>query len=217
MLLDEEKESKYQVAKRLGLGNPKDGADIYKKRDLTQLNDFLNLLKVSEKSRYYAGWGWEGLPKIPFSVICETVSLTHEEQDKILQTALKAENKYRISKEDITRFKKWKRANPNSSVEEGVKKILSLKPVTVVTHVIVCEVRNKLRDFIKTNSDYKEKILEIFHRKIHGKFYEVEATDILLTISMDEDAFKTFHEKQFKKNIPFTEFVNGLLEEEIVQ
>ena len=214
-LMEEENEDKYHIAERLDLGRPKDDTDIYKKRDISQLNNFLTLLQVSEKSRDYAGWGWEGLPRIPFSTICEIAPLQHEEQDKILQAALKGDKKSEIKKKDILKFKKWRTENPNISVEEGIEKILKLKPVTVVTHVIVCEIYEKLKNFIKTNDNYEEKIIEIFHKKIQGKFYEIEATDILLTISMDEKAFKTFHDQQFKKGVSFTEFVNSLLEEEI--
>ena len=214
-LMIEGNENKYEVAERLDLGRSKDGTDIYKKRDLTQLNKFLTLLSVSEKSRDYAGWGWEGLPKIPFSTICEIASLNHEEQDKILQAALKGEKKSEILKKDIMKFKKWRNQNPHLSVEEGIKKILKLKPVTIITHVIVCEIYERLKNFIKSDAQHKEKILEILQKKIQGKFYELETTDILLTISMDEKAYKIFHDQQFKKGVSFTEFVNSLLEDEI--
>jgi len=216
-LMDEENENKYQIAERLDLGRPKDGTDIYKKRDLTQLNNFLTLLEVSEKSRDFAGWGWEGLPKIPFTTICELSTFTHDEQDKVLQAALKGDKKSEIIKKDVLKFKKWRLENPKLSIEEGIQKILKLKPVTTVTHVIVCEINEKLRNFIKSHDDYKERILQILRKKIQGEFHELESTDILLTLSMDEKAFKTFHEQQFNKGVSFTEFVNNLLEEEIAQ
>ena len=215
--MDEENENKYQIAERLDLGRPKDGTDIYKKRDLTQLNNFLTLLEVSEKSRDFAGWGWEGLPKIPFTTICELSTFTHDEQDKVLQAALKGDKKSEIIKKDVLKFKKWRLENPKLSIEEGIQKILKLKPVTTVTHVIVCEINEKLRNFIKSHDDYKERILQILRKKIQGEFHELESTDILLTLSMDEKAFKTFHEQQFNKGVSFTEFVNNLLEEEIAQ
>lgn len=214
-LMEEENESKHQVAERLDLGRPKDGTDIYKKRDLAQLNNFLTLLQVSEKSRDYAGWGWEGLPKIPFTTICQIAPLQQDEQDKILQAALKGDTKSKILKKDILKFKKWRGENPKLSIDEGIEKILKLKPVTIVTHVIVCEIHEKLRNFIKSNDNHKEKILEILRNRIQGEIYELESTDVLLTISMDEKAFKTFHDQQFKKGVSFTEFVNNLLEEEI--
>jgi len=215
-LMNEENENKYQVAERLDLGRPKDGTDIYKKRDLTQLNNFLTLLQVSEKSRDYAGWGWEGLPRIPFTTICEISPLLQEEQDKVLQAALKGDKKSEILKKDIIKFKKWRNENPQLSIEEGIQKILNLKPVTKITHVIVCEIYEKLKNFINSNENHKQKILEILEKNIQGEFYELESTDILLTISMDEKAFKTFHEQQFQKGISFTEFLNNLLEEKLV-
>ena len=213
-LMNEENENKYEVAERLDLGRPKDGTDIYKKRDITQLNNFLTLLDVSEKSRDYAGWGWEGLPRIPFTTISEIASFTHEEQDKILQAALKGDKKSEVLKKDVLKFKKWRNENPKLSVEEGIEKILKLKP-TIVTHVIVCEIYEILKNFIKSNDNYKEKILEILRKKIQGEFYDLEATDILLTISMDEKVYKIFHDQQFKKGVSFSEFVNGFLEDEL--
>jgi len=48
-----------------------------------------------------------------------------------------------------------------------------------------------------------------------GKFYEIDTTDILITISMDEVAFKIFHIQQNKKGVHFTEFLNTFLEDKI--
>jgi hypothetical protein len=215
-LIDEEKEDKYQIVERLDLGRPKDGKDIYKKRDTTQLDSFLSLLKVSEKSRDYAGWGWEGLPKIPFSTIVQLSTFPHDEQDKVLQTALKSEKKSsEILKKEVIKLKKWRIENPKLTIEEGIQKILKLKPVTIITHVIVCMMEDKLKKFVQSNLEHKEKILEIFRNKIEGKFYEIEITDKLLTLSMDEEAYKKFYVQQFEKGISFTEFVNNLLEKEI--
>ena len=138
-LIDEEKEVKYQIAERLDLGRPKDGTDIYKKRDTTQLDHFLSLLKVSEKSRDYAGWGWEGLPKIPFTTIAIlSSSFTHDEQDKVLQAALKGEKKSEIKKNEAIKLRKWRTENPKLTIDEGIEKVLKLKTPTIITHVIVC-------------------------------------------------------------------------------
>ncbi len=214
-LIDEEKEDKYQIVERLDLGRPKDGKDIYKKRDTTQLDNFLSLLKVSEKSRDYAGWGWEGLPKIPFSTIVQLSTFLPDEQDKVLQTALKGEKKSEILKKEVIKLKKWRNENPKLTIDEGIQKILKLKPVTIITHVIVCMMEDKLKFFVKSNPDHKEKILEIFKNKIEGRFYEIETTNKLLTLSMDEEAYKKFYVQQFEKGVSFTEFINSLLEDEI--
>lgn len=215
-LMEEENEDKTQVAERLDLGRPKDGTDIYKERDLTQLRNFLTLLTVSEKSRDFAGWGWEGRPKIAFSTVCELASLTHDEQDKVLQTAYKNDTKKsEIKKKDATKIRRCRHENQDLSIEQCIKKILKLKPVTVVTHLVVCETYEKLKNFIKSNDNYKEKILEILRNNLEGKFHELDATDILITISMDETAYKTFHEQQYKKDVPFTEFLNTFLEDKI--
>ena len=215
-LIDEEKEDKYQIAERLDLGRPKDGTDIYKKRDTTQLDHFLSLLKVSEKSRDYAGWGWEGLPKIPFTTIAIlSSSFTHDEQDKVLQAALKGEKKSEIKKNEAIKLRKWRTENPKLTIDEGIEKVLKLKTPTIITHVIVCYIQDKLKNFIKSNPENQKLILEIFNNKISGKFYDIEITEKLLTLSMDEEAYKTFYNQQFEKDISFSEFVNNLLEEEI--
>jgi hypothetical protein len=213
-LMTEENEDKYEIAERLDLGRPKDNTDIYKKRDISQVNNFLTLLNVSEKSRDYAGWGHEPLPRIPFSTICETASLTHEEQDKILQSALKGTKKSNILKKDILKFKKWRINNPKLSVDEGIEKILHLKPVTNITHVIVCEISNILKSLFTSTENHQKKIIEVLQNRIKGKFYDVETNDILLTIAMDEESFKTFHDQQFNKGISFSEYINNILEED---
>ena len=117
-------ETQVQVAERLDLGRPKDETDIYKKRDTTQVSSFLSLLNVSEKSRDFAGWGWEGLPKIPFTTISIlSSSFSHEDQDKIIQSALQGEKKSSILKSDAIKLRKWKNANPNLVIEEGIEKV----------------------------------------------------------------------------------------------
>lgn len=216
-LMKEENEDKVQVAERLDLGRPKDGTDIYKERDITQLSNFLTLLEVSEKSRDFAGWGWEGHPKIAFSTVCEVASLPHDEQDKVLQSAYKSDTKKsEITKKDVFKIKKCRRENPDLSIDKCIEKILKLKPITVVTHLVVCETYDKLKNFIKSNDNYREKILEILRNNLEGKFHGLDATDLLITISMDETAYKTFHEQQYKQGVPFTEFLNTFLEDKIV-
>lgn len=216
-LMDEEKLDKVKVSERLDLGRPKDETDIYKKRDTSQVNNFLSLLEVSEKSRDYAGWGWEGLPKISFTTISIlSSSFTHDEQDKVLQAALQGDKKSNITKTDALKLRKWRSENPNLTVEDGIQKVLNLKPVTIITHVIVCYLSEKIKDFIKNNSDFKVKILSALRSRIPGKFYELENSDILMTLSMDEEAFSTFNNLQKTSEKSFTEFITDLLELEHV-
>jgi hypothetical protein len=214
-LMDEENKNLIQVSEMLDLGRPEEGSSIYKKRDTSQVNNFLKLLNVSEKSRDFAGWGWEGYPKIPFTTISKLSTLTHDEQDKILQSAYK-DKKKQILVKDVIKILKWRRENPKISIDECIEKILKLKPVTVVTHIVVCETYEKLKNFIKTNADFKQKILDILRDNLEGEFYEIDATDILITISMNETAYKIFHEQQYKKGVHFTEFLNTFLEDRIV-
>ena len=163
--------------------------------DTTQVSSFLSLLNVSEKSRDFAGWGWEGLPKIPFTTISIlSSSFSHEDQDKIIQSALQGEKKSSILKSDAIKLRKWKNANPNLVIEEGIEKVLQLKPVTEFRHTIICYLEEKIKNYIKTNPDYSQKILNALKNKIPGKFFQMETTDQLLIIVTDEEAFKIFNE-----------------------
>ena len=116
-LMDEENEEKSKVVERLDLGRPKEGTSIYKKRDTTQLNKFLTLLEISVKSRDFAGWGWEGYPKIPFSTVSELKSLPHEEQDVVLQSVYRRDTKKKeLTKPDARDVVKFRKENPRRSV-----------------------------------------------------------------------------------------------------
>lgn len=215
-LMDEEKEDKMQIAERLDIGRPKEGTSIYKKRDTTQLNEFLKLLDMSVKSRDFAGWGWEGYPKIPFSAVVKVSSLPHNEQDIVLQSIYRNnKDKRDLFKRDLQKITAFRQNNPNMTIQECIEKVFNLKPITIVTHFLVCETYDKLKNFIKSNIDHKEKLLDILKNNMNGNFYEIDTTDILITISMDEEAFKTFHDQQFKKGVHFTAFLNAFLEDKI--
>ena len=215
-LIDEEKEDKTQVTERLDLGRPKNGTSIYKKRDQTQLNKFLSLLEISEKSQDFAGWGWEGYPKIPFSSVLELKSLSHEEQDIVLQSVYKGgQQKKELFKDDMKKIVKFRYENKDLTIQECIEKVFKLKPVTITTHVVVCETYEKLKNFIKSNADHKKRLLDILKSNITGEFYDIDTTNILVSISMDEEAYEIFHEQQYKKGVHFTEFLNTFLEDKI--
>lgn len=215
-LMDEENESKIQISERLDLGRPKDGTDIYKKRDTTQIDMFLSLLRVSEKSRDLAGWGWEGLPKIPFTTIAIMAgTFTNDEQDKILQAALRGEKESEIRKQDVTKLRKWKNENNDLSIDEGIEKVLKLKPPKGTNHLILLLMEDKLKKFCLMHPEHKEKIIQSLRKRIKGEFYFVITNDKTLTIGTDEEAFKTFSFQKSEKDISFTEFANNLLEEEL--
>ena len=146
----------------------------------------------------------------------QLATMTPSEQDMIIQSVFSAKDKKKtLGKEDIKTIKKWRRTNPNLPIEECIEKILKLKPTTTITHLIVAEIRKKLQEFISVNKDYREKLLDILRKNLEGAFYNIDSTKILITISMDEAAYKTFHEKQYEQNIPFTQFLNEFLENKI--
>ncbi len=215
-LIEEENATLSEVAERLDLGRSQDQSNIYKKRDTSQVTSFLNLLKVSEKSRELAGWGYEGYPTIAFSLISQLSTLTPDEQDLIIQSVFNPDNRKKmLGKEDVKKIKMWRRENPDLPIEECIKKILKMMPTTTITHMVVSETREKLNRFIRLNTDYRKKLLDILRSHMEGEFYSIEATDILITISMDETAYKTFHDHQYKKNVSFTQFLNDFLEDKI--
>jgi len=109
----------------------------------------------------------------------------------------------------------FKRENPDSTIDEAIKKILDLKPITIVNYLVVCETREKLNSFIKNNKDYEEKLLRILKNSIEGEFYELSANDVVISIAMNEKAYQTFHQQQEVKGIPFTEFLNEFLEDKL--
>ena len=215
-LIDEEGDSLSTIATRLGIGQPKDTSNIYKKRDTTQVTSFLNLLKVSEKSRSFAGWGYEGYPTIPFSTIAILSTMTPHEQDLIIQSIYNTKDKTKsLGKEDAKKIRKWRNENPDIPINYFIEKILKLKPVTNITYIVVSEIQEKLKQFISSNEDYREKLLNILKNAIDGEFYSIDATDIIITISMNEKAYRTFHDHQYKQKISFTQFLNSFLEDKI--
>ena len=214
-LISEEGESLDKIAERLNLGKPQNTSNPYKPRNTSQITSFLNLLKVSPISRELAGWSTDE-SHISFSTIAQLSTMTTEEQDLIIQSILKSKDKKRtLNKEDVKKIKKWRNENPDLSITECIEKVLQLKPVTVVTHVIVVEVYDKLRRFIASNSDYEEKLLNILHNNLKGKFHNIDTGNSVMTISMDEEAYKIFFEHQYKKNSSYTKFLYSVLESRI--
>ncbi len=215
-IIDEEGDSLDKIAERLDLGKSKNMSNMYKKRDTAQVTSFLNLLKVSEKSRNLAGWAYDGYPKIPFSVISQLSTMMPDEQDMIIQSILNGKDKKRmLGKEDIKKIKKWRNENPDLSIKECITKILKLKPVVITTNIVVCEINEKLGKFIKSTSNYREKLLNILKDNLDGKFYSIDAGNSVIAISMDDMAYKIFYEHQYNKGISYTRFLDEFLENKI--
>lgn len=215
-LIDEEGESLDKIAERLNLGKQKNMSNMYKPRDTTQIASFLNLLKVSPKSRDLAGWSTDEYPRIPFSIIAQLSTMTPEEQDLIIQSILNSKNRKRtLGKDDVKRIKKWRNENPEISIRECIEKVLQLKPVTVVTHLVVVEIHDRLRRFIASNLDYEEKLLGMLHMDLGGKFHGIDVGKSVMAISMDEEAYGTFYEHQYRKGSSYTRFLDDFLESRI--
>ncbi len=215
-LIDEEGESLDKIAERLNLGKQKDTSNMYKPRDTSQITLFLNLLKVSPKSRELAGWSTDEYPHIPFSTISQLSTMAPEDQDLIIQSILSSKDKRRIlGKEDVKRIKAWRNENPDLSMRECIEKVLKLKPVNAVTHIIVVEVHDRLRRFIESNLDHREKLLAMLRSGLGGEFYDINVGKSVMAISMDEDAYAPFYEHQYKKGSSYTKFLDWFLESRI--
>ena len=213
-MIDEEQESLDKISERLGLGKRKTG-NIYKKGDTSMVRDFLNLLKVSKKSRELAGWNPK-YPYIPFSTISKLSTMTPEEQDNIIQSTFSSGSEKRIlDKEDVKRIKTWRNDNPSLPIQEGIEKVLRLKPVTVVTNMVVVEISGRLRQFVNTAPDYKARLLDMLQGDLPGKFHNIGASKSVMTISMDEEAYRIFHEHQYDRGSSYAEFLDDFLENRV--
>ena len=214
-LIDEEGVSLDKIAEMLNLGKSRDASNMYKRRDTSQIAVFLNLLKVSEKSRDLAGWSTEKYPKIPFSIISQLCTMNEEDQDLIIQSILNPRDKKQVVRRDVEVIKKWRNENPDLSIRECLEKVLRLKPVAEVTHMVTVEIHDNLRRFMESNPDYKERLLEMLHDGLDGRFHDINTGESVMVISMDEDAYRIFHEHQYKLNSSYAEFLYGFLEDKI--
>ena len=215
-LIDEEQESLDQIAARLNLGRPRDMSDVYKRRDTTQISLFLNLLKVSKKSRDLAGWGTDDWPRIPFSTVAQLHTLTEEDQDAIIQSILQSGDKKRtLTRDDVVRIKRWRRENPEMPIRECIENVLKLKPTAAVTHMVVMEIRDTLRRLMDSDPGWQEKVLEMLNRDLPGTFHGMDAGRSVIAVSMDDEAYGRFHEYQYGRGLSYTRFFDEFLGDKI--
>lgn len=213
-LKDDENGDLAKVSERLNLGKPKE-ISLYKKRDTSQVVNFLNLFNVSKKSRSLAGWSTDGFPKIPFSLVSQLASLAPDEQDLILQSVYNSSNKRVLSKEDVIKIKRWKNANADTPIDACIEKILKMKPVKTINYIVVCGLEPKLKKFIASHKDYRQILLKTLRKNLDGIFNTIDASDMFVSISMDDVAYDIFGEYQYKRNISFTKFLNDFLDDKL--
>ena len=209
-LIDENAESLEQVSERLGLGKPKNLSNIYKKRDTSQINTFLNLLKVSEKSRDLAGWGYEKYPKIPFSLVAQLSSMTFDEQDLIIQSTFNDDGRRVLGKEDVKKIRKWRKENRDLPVEDCIKNVLKLKPVSNIRHLVVANIHDNLKKFLAHGLNPEDRLLTLLKNQIDGEFYHVTIGTAVIAISMDSVAYKTFRDFQHNSSKSYSDLLDKL-------
>jgi hypothetical protein len=213
-LMNEEKLDRVQLSGRLGLGRTENLANMYKKTDTTQVGLFLDLLEVSPKSQSLAGWGWEKPPKINFTTICRLSKLPHNEQDVVLRSVYRSKKK-QLRSQDAIKLVTFRNENLDLSIDEVIDKILKLKASQETSYMIVCEAGEKLRNFIKNNNNFEEKLLKILRENMEGTFYEINSSEEIIAILLDSKAYSIFHEEQEVKGNQYTDFLNDFLEDKI--
>ena len=209
-MMDENSETSGQVAERLGLGRPKGASNIYKKRDTSQVAAFLNLLKVSEKSRELAGWGYEKHPKIPFSLVAQLSSMKPEEQDAIIQSAFNDEGRRVLGKEDVKKIRRWRNDNPDLPIEDCIRGVLRLKPVASTRHLVVADIRANLEKFLADGPDPEGRLLALLERRVEGTFHQATIGRSVVAISMDAVAYKTFRDSQYRRGRSYSDLLDAL-------
>lgn len=209
-LMDENAESPEQISARLGLGKPKNLSNIYKKRDTSQITTFLSLLKVSEKSRELAGWGYEKYPKIPFSLVAQLSSMTPDEQDLIIQSVFSEGGGRVLGKEDVKKIKKWRNDNRDLSIDVCLKNVLKLKPVFNTKHFVVADIRDNLKNFLACAPDPETRLLILLKNQINGDFYHVTVGTTVVAMSMDSVAYKTFRDFQYNRGESYSDLLDRL-------
>ena len=73
----------------------------------------------------------------------------------------------------------------------------------------------KLKNFVNSDKNYHEKILNILKGVLEGVIYDIAVDGDIITIEMDNIVFDKFQYRQRQKHIPFTEFLNSLLEDRL--
>jgi len=147
-------------------------------------------------------------------VILKTVNFSHDEQDKILQTFKSNDKKEKLTQADVQNIRKCLDSDSNLTIDDCIEKIMKLKVVDI-TNLVVCEIQDRLNNFIKSNDDYEKKIIDTLKNNLNGEFYSIDTTDILITISMDQNAFTVFREQQLEKGVSYSDFLNSFLEDKI--
>lgn len=225
---NEENLDNHKVSERLGLGRSRDiTKKLYEKTDKTQVEFFLDLLELSPSSREFCAWDWEkGLDRINMTTLYRLKSLSHEEQDAIIQAIRNQKKEYLktngksdkpLSSKEALKISQDRRVNPNIPLEEYINKIIGIRPVIEIHNFVVCMMNERLQNFIKSNEDYVEKLLEIFKNNIDGAFYDIDASNgRTITIEMDQIGLKRFNEEEANNGTTYSQFLNKFVEDKIV-
>ncbi len=207
-MVKENNEPLHIISARLGLGRAKEG-NIYKKTDTSQINIFLDLLKLSKRSQKVLGYGKSDNYKISFSTGAQIAKLSDfDEQDKVIQSSLD----YGIKKEEAIKIVQYRKAHPKATIEECIEKILKIRPIEKVTNIICCTLDEK---FINTIESKKDKLIKNLRTELNGEIFKTNIKGKIIMISMDDNAFNTFEKKQKEKDMTFSNYVNFLIGEVI--
>jgi len=205
-MVDENSETLHETARRLGLGRNRND-DPYGREDVSQLKCFLNLLKLSPRSSLVLGFGRSDPDKIPFSTGAEIAKLeSHDEQDMVIQSVL--ENGLR--KEDAQRIVRYRKAHPDSTIEECIEKILGVKSIQNVSSVICCTLDGSFSDRIM---QIKDSLAVMLAARLGGTVSKVKVKGKIIMIFMDDRAFTTLKREQERRDMSFSQYVNSVIGE----
>jgi len=205
-----------ELSKRLDLGRPKKIEKVHTtERDPTQVTKFLNLLKLSKKSRKLPGWGRTEPDKIPFTTASIIAELPDQnEQDVIIQSSIEKG----IKKNEAKRLVDLKKKTPEMPIAECIQKVLNIRPVTEISYITPYTFENEILEKLTILSKQKNQELKLLLRHIlekditSGKIKAVVLKGNTAYISMDEIAYDFIEKQQHIKKLSFTEYMNKLLE-----
>lgn len=222
-LQEETQESLEKISTRLGLGKKRKIKTMDEPPDTTQIKLFLKLQNLSRKSAYMLRFGKSTGGKVGFTIGCLVADLpVKRDQDVILQTVIKnADSSKPITKTDVMHILERKRKSSEMPIEEIIKHVMKIKPVTKVVNMIVFRldysIQRKLDLLMKK---LRRPSKEVMVYLINKKFNNNEILSISLKgdnvyISINEEQFKAVENNWKSSKTNMSDYFNKILSEAI--
>ena len=222
-LQEETQESLEKISTRLGLGKKRKIKTMDEPPDTTQIKLFLNLQNLSRKSAYMLRFGKSTGDKVGFTIGCLVADLpVKRDQDVILQTVIKnADSSKPITKTDVMHILERKKKSSEMPIEEIIKHVMKIKPVTKVVNMIVFHLdysTHRKLDLLMKKLRRSSK--EVMTCLINKKFTNNEILSISLKgdnvyISINEEQFKAVENNWKSSKTNMSGYFNKILSEAI--